>query len=267
MKKRMVSLLITICMLLFSMNVTIYADSSHTSDVNAYQGIFMKDNIFLSIPLYTDWEPGSTAIGVVHHINKPTVDNYGYINAGHINTLGELHKPSDKKYYIHGNGSKYGVVYHKGYISVYSVSGADLSYVGDYIQVSNSGANMNPKSIWLNIPKKITVILNGSALSFDQTPIILNDRTMVPMRTIFESLGYKVNWNQSTKTVTATGSKGTIVITIGADSMSVNGKTKYIDSPAMIYNDRTLVPVRAIGEASGCNVSWDGNSRTVTIKK
>ena len=43
--------------------------------------------------------------------------------------------------------------------------------------------------------KPITVILNGAPLEFDVPPVIINSRTMVPMRAIFEALGAKVNWN------------------------------------------------------------------------
>ena len=114
---------------------------------------------------------------------------------------------------------------------------------------------------------KIKITLNGTELSFDQQPIIVNDRTMVPVRAIFEALGYDVSWDKSKQEVVANGSRGTIVISIGSNYMSVNGNSTYIDSPAIIVNDRTLVPARAISEAAGCSVSWDENTRTVSITK
>lgn len=47
--------------------------------------------------------------------------------------------------------------------------------------------------------------------------------------------------------------------------MNVNSDVVELDVPAQIIDDRTLVPARAISEALGCNVEWDGNTRTVYI--
>ena len=48
--------------------------------------------------------------------------------------------------------------------------------------------------------------------------------------------------------------------------MYVNGEEKPLDVPAMIYGERTLVPVRAVSEALSCNVDWIGEENTVVIK-
>lgn len=55
-------------------------------------------------------------------------------------------------------------------------------------------------------------------------------------------------------------------MTIGSSTMQKDGKDITLDVPAQLINDRTLVPVRAIAEAFGCNVDWNGNTQTVTIK-
>ena len=44
-----------------------------------------------------------------------------------------------------------------------------------------------------------------------------------------------------------------------------NGKVVTLDVPAQIINSRTMVPARAVSEALGCNVNWDGGTKTVTI--
>lgn len=111
----------------------------------------------------------------------------------------------------------------------------------------------------------ITVKLNGSALAFDVAPQIINDRTMVPMRKIFESMGATVNWDDATRTVTSTKGATTISMTIDNPTMTVNGNAVVLDSAPQIVNDRTLVPVRAIAESFGSTVDWDGNTKTVTI--
>ena len=111
----------------------------------------------------------------------------------------------------------------------------------------------------------ILVELNGQPINFDQPPIIIDGRTLVPLRAIFEALGATVDWDGNTQTVTATRDNKVIKITIGDNKLYVNNNVTVLDVPAQIINDRTLVPVRAVSEAFGCNVDWDGETRTVHI--
>ncbi|MBO4897619.1 MAG: WG repeat-containing protein [Clostridia bacterium] len=46
----------------------------------------------------------------------------------------------------------------------------------------------------------------------------------------------------------------------------INGEKLYTDQPAIIYQDRTLVPLRAICEALKCDVDWNGETQTITIQ-
>ena len=114
-------------------------------------------------------------------------------------------------------------------------------------------------------PNEITVIVNGKVVVFDQTPIISEGRTLVPLRAIFEALNATVQWDDATKTVSAIRGETKILLQIGSTNMYVGSEVKVLDVPAQIINSRTLVPVRAISEAFGCTVGWDGNTKTVTI--
>lgn len=113
--------------------------------------------------------------------------------------------------------------------------------------------------------KDIQVKINEKLISFDVPPQIINDRTMVPMRAIFEAFNYKVNWTQSTQTITANGSQGTVVMRINSNYIEKNNNSTYIDVAPVIIDGRTLVPVRAISESLGCEVDWDGNKKIVSI--
>ncbi len=113
--------------------------------------------------------------------------------------------------------------------------------------------------------KNITVLIDGEQIDFDVQPTTINDRTMVPVRAIFESLGATVDWDENTKTVTAKREDKTVKLTIDSKTMYVNDKTKKLDSPATIFGTRTLVPIRAISEAFGCQVGWDSKSSLVSI--
>jgi len=111
----------------------------------------------------------------------------------------------------------------------------------------------------------ITVTLNGVPIQFDQSPIIENGRTLVPLRAIFEAMGATVDWNGSTQIITVTMKSTTITMRIGNNIMTKNGQNLTLDVPPEIVNDRTLVPVRAIAESFGAIVNWDGDTKTVII--
>jgi len=118
---------------------------------------------------------------------------------------------------------------------------------------------------WASTPE-ITIKVNGVALSSEIPPLIVSSSTMVPMRTICESIGAGVTWDQRTKTVIATKSGHIVKLRIGNRIPTKdNSPMKQLDVPAMLIEGRTLVPVRCIAEAFGSTVGWNGATRTVDI--
>ena len=113
----------------------------------------------------------------------------------------------------------------------------------------------------------ITVYIDNKKVSFDVEPMIINDRTMVPMRAIFEALGADVTWNDASKTAKGVLGGTTVEITIGAGYIVKNGQSTYIDTPATVVSGRTLVPVRAIAASFDCNVNWDAAKQRVDISQ
>lgn len=113
----------------------------------------------------------------------------------------------------------------------------------------------------------IRVTFNGNYIEFDQPPVAINGRVLVPVRKIFEAMGATVDYDWKTKQVT--GKQGDLVITLKIDSnlAYVNGKKITLDVPAKAINGRTLVPARFIAESLGAQVNWNGTNRTVEITK
>ena len=111
----------------------------------------------------------------------------------------------------------------------------------------------------------ITVKVNGTPLVFDVQPQLINDRTMVPMRKIFESLGAYVTWDEASQSVTGKKDNTVINLTINSPVLFKNGSPIALDVAPTIINDRTLVPVRAIAESFDCNVRWIDATQTVEI--
>ncbi|MGN0135578.1 stalk domain-containing protein [Anaerotignum sp.] len=111
----------------------------------------------------------------------------------------------------------------------------------------------------------IRITLNDQAVSFDEAPFIENDRVLVPVRGILESLGYTVHWQEHTQTVLALSDDVTISLSINSKTALVNGESVSVDAPAKIKNGRTYVPLRFLAEYSGAEVNWDSRTSTVSI--
>src|SRR5690606_26226159 len=109
----------------------------------------------------------------------------------------------------------------------------------------------------------IKIYIDGKVLETDQAPLLINNSTFVPLRSIFEALNAQILWNQQTKTVTAMKRDTTIVLQIGSKTATVNNKTVTLDAPGRIINNRTLVPVRFVSEALGEEVLWNQKSQSV----
>jgi len=111
----------------------------------------------------------------------------------------------------------------------------------------------------------VQVELNGHPMALSVQPIQVVNRTMVPMRSIFEALGARVQWNASTQTVTATRDATDIQLTIGELVAQVNGQAVALDVPAMMYRGSTMVPLRFVSESLGADVRWSDANQTVSI--
>ncbi|MCM1567017.1 MAG: copper amine oxidase N-terminal domain-containing protein [Dehalobacter sp.] len=110
------------------------------------------------------------------------------------------------------------------------------------------------------------VILDGKTLIFDVPPTIEDGRTLVPLRAIFEALGAIVKWDETTKTVTATKDDTETKLVIGGQ-VSKNGVPVNLDVPAKIIDGRTMVPLRFVSEAFGCQVEWNNDTQIININK
>lgn len=88
-------------------------------------------------------------------------------------------------------------------------------------------------------------------------PFVEENRSLVPVRFIAESLGAKVSWDQANQSVCITMGNKEIKMITGCKEMFINSKKIALDVPAIIKNQRTFVPLRAISEAFGKQVFYD----------
>ena len=112
----------------------------------------------------------------------------------------------------------------------------------------------------LKSEEPIIVFLNGELLTFDETnkPVILDNRTMLPARLLFETLNGVVDYQEVDGIGVATGvvNGTTIVIKNGDNIAYVNGSPVELDVPATIIFNRFRVPVRFVCESLGMNVDY-----------
>ena len=126
-----------------------------------------------------------------------------------------------------------------------------------------------------NANSSIRVLVNDQVIDFTDDvgdvvePQIMNGRTMVPMRKIFEVFGANVEWEGTTQTITATTENKTLVLQINNTEATVKSgdaeEKITLDSAPVIYDNRTLVPVRFIAESLDLRVGWVPETRTVVI--
>jgi hypothetical protein len=107
-----------------------------------------------------------------------------------------------------------------------------------------------------------TASVNGKTTLIDVPPALINNRTMVPIRFVAESMGALVDWSGETKTVKITLDGKELFLGIGQVKPEAG-----LDVPAQISNNRTLVPIRYVTESLGAAVNWQADTMTVEIVK
>ena len=112
----------------------------------------------------------------------------------------------------------------------------------------------------------VSVSVDNTMVAFeDQTPVIIEGHTLVPIRAVFEQSGATVEWDQPTQTATIKKEGYVVTIKYGDSFMYKNGEAIELEQPADVINNRTMIPVRAIAEAMDFAVTWDGHHSLILI--
>ncbi len=141
-------------------------------------------------------------------------------------------------------------------------NGLDIIYSTDdqfYITKENINNYVSDNNIYVNF--------NDCILGFETPPTIEDDRTLVPMRFLFEQMGADVEWDQDTMTATATMNNTAVAFSINDTNAEVNGAAATMDVPARLINDKTMVPLRFLSEEMGYTVTWYEATRTAVIEQ
>ncbi|MCL2873904.1 MAG: leucine-rich repeat domain-containing protein [Defluviitaleaceae bacterium] len=114
--------------------------------------------------------------------------------------------------------------------------------------------------------ESINVTIEGELVNFaGQRPVIVDGRTLVPVRGVFEQLGFDVSWDGSTRQATLTSDDYIVILTISSDVFTTNGEEHILDVPAQIIGESTMLPIRAVLESVRYHVNWSAEEQTVII--
>jgi len=114
--------------------------------------------------------------------------------------------------------------------------------------------------------RAVTVTIDGQRVQFsDQGPVMLNNRVLVPVRGVFEHMGFDVSWDYDERVATLEGNGTVVIIPAGSTSFIVDNNIITPDVPQQLINNRMLLPLRAVAEALGGSAEWDNSNRDAMI--
>ena len=119
-----------------------------------------------------------------------------------------------------------------------------------------------------NLPADhIRIVLDGQEIPMETKPQIIDGRTYVPLRAVSKGMGLMVEWDEASRTITATNEESTILLTLDRKEAMVNAQTVALDAPLCILDGRVLVPLRFLQENLGYRVVWNGEARLILMSR
>lgn len=101
----------------------------------------------------------------------------------------------------------------------------------------------------------------------ETAPVIINNRTFLPVRSIIEEIGGDVSWNENAKEITLNYNSNTIILNIDNTTAYLNNQSYTLDAAPVIINNRVFLPIRFIAESFDFDVEWNEIDNTIIITK
>ncbi|WP_165861271.1 stalk domain-containing protein [Paenibacillus paeoniae] len=118
----------------------------------------------------------------------------------------------------------------------------------------------------------ISIVVGGKEVVTDYAPVIKKGRTFLSLRDVTDALGAELKWNAATSTATITLEDRTVAITVGADKITINGKSVPLNAePAYLQQfsgeKKTYVPLAALSDGLGFQVVYRETLKTAFINR
>lgn len=147
-------------------------------------------------------------------------------------------------------------------VTVFSGYSAEAAYAAESTIINESDIT---KAVAYCESNPVSLTVEGKVISTDVPPLIIKDRTLIPARAVFESLGATVTWNSAKKQVAISSDNSQITLTINSTKAIVDGQTQLLDVAPLIVGSRTMIPIRFVAESLHYDVAWAEQTRTVEI--
>jgi len=96
--------------------------------------------------------------------------------------------------------------------------------------------------------------------------LVRGDTVLIPLRSMFEQMGATVSYDSSSKTVDVTKPGADVKVTVGKPEVVINGESRPLDVPPIMYQGNVLVPIRVISEGMGAYVLWVADKQLVVVR-
>lgn len=157
-------------------------------------------------------------------------------------------------------------------VAAYAVSSVLLSSIYSYTAFAAARTQMVLEYDGTNHiydSPEITLVINDDIMPADDLkmpPIIIDDRTYVPVRDVFERMGAVVDWKELTSEVFIGYNDSLIILRVNDNKIYIDGEAKTVDVSPKIINNRTMIPVKFASEAMGFSVDWYPDKKIVSLK-
>lgn len=133
--------------------------------------------------------------------------------------------------------------------------------------ISACAAQQDDLTITMQIGNPVMTV-NGEEKAIDEqgtAPVIIDNRTLLPVRAIVEEIGGGVAWDEETRTVLLGYKDDIIILEVDNNTAYLNESKRELDVAPTVINDRTMLPIRFIANGFGFDVDWNDDTQTVTI--
>jgi hypothetical protein len=96
--------------------------------------------------------------------------------------------------------------------------------------------------------------------------LVRGGTVLIPLRSMFEQMGATVSYDPAGKTVDVSKPGADVKVTVGKPEVIINGESRPLDVPPMMYQGHVLVPVRVISEGMGAYVQWVPDKQVVVVR-
>ncbi len=113
-----------------------------------------------------------------------------------------------------------------------------------------------------HVYSKPDVLKQGRVLA----ALVKGGTLLIPLRSMFEQMGATVSYDAGSKTATVSKPGSEVKVTVGKSEVMINGESRPLDVPPIIYQGNVLVPVRVISEGMGAYVQWVPDQHVVVVR-